>query len=90
MNMEAFMNQEELVVGAAGGGGYKGGGRDKHFLEYIQASSSFLLFYKYLFFFKARKVDISTYTGRNRGLKITRGMSDPVYNWQCEIWTPSL
>ena len=52
MNMEAFMDQEELVVGGAGGGGYKGGGRDKHFTDYIQASSSFLLFYKYLFFKK--------------------------------------
>ena len=52
MNMEALMDQEELVVGGAGGGGYKGGGRDKHFTDYIQASSSFLLFYKYLFFKK--------------------------------------
>ena len=44
MNMEDFMKREELVVGGAWGGGYKGGGRDKHSIEYIQASSSFLLF----------------------------------------------
>ena len=44
MNMGDFMNREELVVGGAGGGGYTGDGRDKHSIEYIQASSSFLLF----------------------------------------------
>lgn len=66
MNMEYFMNREELVVGGDRGGGYKGDGRDKHFIECIQASSSFLLFILYI---KARKVDISTYTGRNWGLK---------------------
>ena len=81
MNMEDFMNREELVVGGAWGGGYKGGGRDTHSIEYIQASSSFLLF---ILSIKARKVDISTYTGRNRGLKTAHGMSDPVYNRQCE------
>lgn len=63
--MEAFMNQE-LVVGVMGVVVTKEVVGISIFFEYIQASSSFLLFYKYLFFFKARKVDISTYTGRNR------------------------